>query len=168
MRCTVRRERQQMQLKDITDPLDRNLAMRMTWVKEAATASAKINTHAKMIAAALRLLPQESGLSISTYSDDLQISINVTDMKSQVMPVLETLEDIIGHPFDKSEDMTDYGMSERTFKMTGFPLRVVARVPYDGDDKAKCRRVQVGEEIVPKYKLVCDEWQPKADTDIHF
>ena len=158
-----------MQLKDITDPLDRNCALRMKWVEEAANARAQINQHAKMLSAALRLLPPERGLSVSTYSDDLQIRIAVTDMKSQVMPVLETLEDIIGHSFDKSEDMTDFGMSERTFKMTGFPLRVVARVPYDGDDNAKCRRVQVGEEIVPKYKLVCDEEQPKAESnDIPF
>lgn len=131
--------------------IEAQIKMREGWVRESYAKRELLLPFARPLKALLRLLPEATA---EFYCDKITIRMQVRDMK-ETAPLLESLEEIIGKEFGRSHDETVYGAS-RTFTMTGFPLEVIADVS-ENDETANCHRVQVGEEIVPKYELRCGD-----------
>ena len=135
-------------IKESTEQLCNN---RMDWVKQAYEQKRKLD----LFAPALQnlLLICGDNVKASMWSAELEVTIKVTDMRS-ITPFLEAFQNTVGEEFDHTTDETTYGKS-RTFSMSKFPLKVIADVA-DADESANCKAVQVGEQIVPIWKLQCD------------
>lgn len=130
--------------------------MRLLWVSQAQEAREFLLRGGAALNVFFRMLPQ--GSWCESWSDALHIHVNVRSMK-EVAPMLESLGEIYGIEFD--EELTDAENATRTFEARG--CRFVALTAHVSDDQdAACRRVVVGEQIVPKYEIVCDGDTPAA------
>ena len=136
---------------ELEKQIEDQIKMREGWVRESYAKRELLRPFAKSLNALLRLVPDSAA---EFYCDKITIRMKVKDMK-ETAPLLESLEETIGKEFGRTTDETVYGAS-RTFSMTGFPLEVIADVSQN-DETANCHRVQVGEEIVPKYELRCGD-----------
>lgn len=139
---------------DITKLLDEQIDQRFKWMREATDFQRVILPHAAGIQSLMRLIPK---CHCYLSGETLQIMINITDMKT-MEPIIESFQELLGHEFEQTNDVVSGHSAYRTFFMKGLPLALVASVeePEEGVDP-KCRRVQCGEEIVPKYKLECND-----------
>jgi hypothetical protein len=129
---------------------------RMQWVLDAQKARDFLMRQQVAVDVLLRMLP--AGSWTESWSDRLAIHISVTDM-AQVAPVIESLEAIYGVSFNKEETHPEHAQREWRDDKCPF-LQVTAHISDDAD--AKCRRVVIGEQIVPKYEVVCDGEAPSA------
>lgn len=136
---------------DVEKALDRLIAERTRWLEQAATARAEWKSALARLSPVLRLLPK--GAEFSMYLEEGSISIRDVENMRDIEPILESLEEVTGARFNKSEDLADGEFGMRTFRMEGFPLRVNAVIK----EGANCKRVVVGEKIVPMYELRCEE-----------
>ena len=126
-----------------------NIDMRVKWVQQAYEVKARVEPFLTPIVALLRVA--SPAYTIQFFCDVLEIHFPVTNMK-EVEPMLESLQDIIGHEFNKSIDDTEHS-STRTFQMTKFPLKLICSISQD--ETANCKAVKVGEKIVPVYEFKC-------------
>lgn len=111
---------------------------RMQWVDDAYAFKSKVAPFSQSIKAVVRLMGDK--IWVQLWSEKIDIHINVDDMKS-VSPLIESLQDIIGKEFGKTEDDTIYSIS-RTFTMIDFPLQVVAHVNKETESGGeKCKAV---------------------------
>lgn len=137
---------------DLEAQLKSMLEMRHRWLDLAAENKARLTPFLKPIKALL-LLCDERIVTVNFWSEQIEITIKVTDMKT-VEPYLEAFELICGAEFVRTVDETTYGQN-RTFSMSKFPLKICADVTGN-DASAACKAVQVGEKLVPVYELRCD------------
>lgn len=136
---------------NITDLTEEVCNNRMNWVKHAYESKRKLDLHAPALQNLLLLCGEN--VRASMWTDKLEVTIKVTDMKA-ITPFLEAFQNTVGADFDSTSDETTYGKT-RTFSMSKFPLTIIADVA-DADENANCKAVKVGEQIVPIYKLQCD------------
>lgn len=103
-------------------------------------------------ARAVRPFSRMMHIGLSVAAGQLTINAYVAAM-DEVAPLIEELQEALGVEFDKSEDHVLDSFAYRTFECKDAPwLRVDANLQGDSD---ACRRVQVGEKVVPVYELRC-------------
>lgn len=146
---------------DIDKQTNDVLNMRTQWVAQAADSRRRLMAAWPRLRTVLRLLPGEPLMYI--HVDWLRIECKLPSMKA-AEPILASLEDATGGEFNRTDD--DAVLGQRAFKMGDFPLEFVVDVSgNDDDESASCRRIIVGQEIVPTYKLVCDDDQPAGPAE---
>lgn len=138
---------------NIESQLSSLIDQRTKWVAEAADSARQLTTAWPRLRMVLRLLRDPL---LYLYMEDLQVTVKLQSMKD-AEPIIESLQEAVGFEFDKTEDSAASG--QREFRMTKFPLRLVVDVSSN-DDSAACRRVVVGERLVPEYELRCDDAPP--------
>jgi hypothetical protein len=136
---------------DVEKALGNLIAERTRWLEQATSSKAEWKSALSRLSPVLRLLPKSA--SFSMYLEEGCITIRDVENMRDIEPILESLEEVAGGRFNKSEDLADSEFGMRTFRMEGFPLRVNAVIK----EGSNCKRVVVGETIVPKYELRCEE-----------
>lgn len=135
-----------MKLKDC---LDKDVEARLEWVTEMYANREALLPHIR----AIQGVVTAAGADFSQdYSGKAVVHVRTNDMKGAVARLLEGLTEACGADWGQSLDSTDF-VGVRTFKAKDLPLTVNVVVPDEGDG---CKRVQVGVQTVPVYKIVCD------------
>lgn len=141
-------------MNDINKAMADIVKSRVRWVEDATKAQVEISAVSKSINALVRLLGDK--VSIGSSGDRLSITVKTSDIKRDVEPLLESIQDVTGGEFNRSDDsMVQYGVAQREFSMSKPPICVIADASGNGDAD-NCRMVKVGEKVVPVFELRCE------------
>lgn len=129
--------------------LQKDVEARMKWVHEAYEHRELLLPHVNAIQGIVTAV----GARFSQdYTGKAVVAITSSDMKGAVARLLEGLTEACGADWGISVDSTEY-IGIRTFSASNLPLTVRVIVGDSGDG---CKRVQVGEKVVPVYELRCE------------
>lgn len=99
----------------------------------------------------LDVLGRYHNMHVSVSIGKICIHVNINEKMEEIMPLLETIEQVAGIEFDNTSDFAEYSM--RTFKSAKDSwLEVDVRVPSTGEE---CRSVITGYKEVPIYEIKC-------------